>query len=71
LIELGCGERLLEERLEKGGDAGGVHREPGEILAGTIAEVWFLSSVSHADEEGCFYGASSAVRGQAPPKPTL
>jgi hypothetical protein len=42
LIELGWGERLLEERFEEGGDAGGVHGEPGEILAGVIAKVWFL-----------------------------
>jgi hypothetical protein len=36
---------LLEERFEEGGDAGGVHGEPGEILAGVIAEVWFRKSI--------------------------
>ena len=47
-MELGWGKRWLEERFEEGGDAGGVHGEPGEILAGVIAEVWFISPVSRA-----------------------
>jgi hypothetical protein len=38
LFELGWGERLPEERFEEGGDAGGVHGEPGEILVGVMAE---------------------------------
>src|ERR1019366_4973304 len=45
-MELGWGKRWLEERFEEGGDAGGVHGEPGEILAGAIAKVQFLSGGS-------------------------
>ena len=51
-MELGWGKRWLEERFEEGGDAGGVHGDPGEILAGVIVEVQFLSAVFSVPTRG-------------------